>query len=223
MKGSGPPGVCGGDGLRKSQPATVCHRLSSTRPTSSMPSSGQPHSQMGPRLSCRWQALRCPGKDAAGPGWWGRFRGSVVPPGSSVPVASVDRTRPWCRQGQRWVLPAAPGLSPPPRVWVTVTKCGERVLSRRFNATVDSFPGGALHGSRCHLVRRMRKEFTRCDHSVRQAGAPHWPQLPLLILRWVLCEDTCEARVGGQARRSPIRTCSLERGPGPHNMHPFEA
>lgn len=126
MKGSGPPGVCGGDGLRKSQPATVCHRLSSTRPASSMPSSRQPHSQMGPRLSCRWQALRCPGKDAAGPGWWGSFRGSVVPPGSSVPVASVDRTRSWCRQGQRWVLPAAPGLSPPPRVCQQVGGEGSR-------------------------------------------------------------------------------------------------
>ena len=178
MQGSGPPGVCGGDGLRKSQPATVCHRLSSTRPPSSTPSSRQPHSQMGPRLSCRWQALGCPGKDAAGPGWWERFKGSTVPPpGSSVPVASVDRTWPWCRQGQRLFLPAGPGLSPPPRVWVTVTKWGDRVLGRRFNPTVDSFPGGALHGSRCHSVRRMQKESTRCDQSVRQAGAPPWPQL----------------------------------------------
>ena len=70
-------------------------------------------------------------------------------------------------------------------------------------------------------------ECKRNPHAATSLSARRGPRpglsWPLLILRRVLCDDTCEARVGGQARRSPICTCSLEQGPGPHNMHPFEA
>lgn len=113
-------------------------------------------------------------------------------PVASTQVSREGRCRPWMvgklqvgklrprgQRGQDTVLVS-------PRPALGSSRCPRTVPSspsvsasggRGFSA------GRALHASRCHLVRRMRKEFTHCDHSVRQAGAPHWPQLPLLILR----------------------------------------